>query len=338
MLRNLTVCITPEAGSIKKLRIAALTIAGTLLVVGLTVPLGTALAGSKHHLRFKSVDVDLPSVTLTQALGINAEGDIVGRYQVGSVGHGFLLSEGTFKTIDYPGGISGTTQAHGINPEGVVVGLYTDHGTIVGGDAVRTRAFLRDPSGNFTAIDFPDEENTFGIKISPRGQVVGCYHHQGRDFAVSGGGTMHGYVYLNGAYESFAVPGTMHNAITRHGSIIVGVVFPTPAAFYAYKVEDGDYQLLDIPNSISSDARDVNPSGEIVGFFIDSANKTNGFLVRKGDFATIDFPGADVVSTQARGINPQGDIVGFYVSKDASGVSHTHGFVATRNKDEDEDN
>src|SRR5437016_4069128 len=80
MLRNLTVCITPEVGSIKNLRIAALTIAGTLLVVGLTVPLGTALAGSKHHLSFKSVDVDLPSVTLTQALGINAEGDIVGRY------------------------------------------------------------------------------------------------------------------------------------------------------------------------------------------------------------------------------------------------------------------
>jgi len=338
MLRNLTVCITPKAGSIKNRRIAALTIAATLLVVGLTVLLGTALAGSKHHLNFKSVDVDLPGVTFTQALGINAEGDIVGRYQVGSVGHGFLLSEGTFTTIDYPGAISGTTQAHGINPEGVVVGLYTDHGTIVGGDALRTRAFLRDASGNFTAIDFPDAENTFGIKISPTGQVVGCYHHQGRDFAVSGGGTMHGYVYQNGAYESFAVPGTMHNGITRHGSIIVGVVFPTPAAFYAYKAEDGDYQLLDIPNSISSDARDVNPSGEIVGFFIDSANKTHGFLVRKGDFATIDFPGADVVSTQARGINPQGDIVGFYVSKDASGVSHTHGFVATRNKDEDEDN
>src|SRR2546430_9579244 len=40
----------------------------------------------------------------------------------------------------------------------------------------------RDASGNFTAIDFPDAENTFGIKISPTGQVVGCYHHQGRDF------------------------------------------------------------------------------------------------------------------------------------------------------------
>jgi len=37
----------------------------------------------------------------------------------------------------------------------VVVGLYTDHGTIVPGDALRTRAYLRDASGNFAAIDFP---------------------------------------------------------------------------------------------------------------------------------------------------------------------------------------
>src|SRR5713101_2909160 len=80
----------------RNLRIAARTIAAALLVAGLTVPLGTALAQSKHPLNFKSVDVDLPGVTLTQAIGINAEGDIVGRYRVGSVSHGFLLSEGTF--------------------------------------------------------------------------------------------------------------------------------------------------------------------------------------------------------------------------------------------------
>ena len=85
-----------------------------------------------------------------------------------------------------------------------------------------------------------------------------------------------------------------------------------------------------------SDARDINRSGEIVGFFVDSANKVHGFQLSKGEFTAIDFPGTDVVLTQARGINAHGDIVGFYISKDASGVSHTHGFVATRNKDEDE--
>jgi len=322
----------------KNLRIAALTIAVALLAVGLTVPFGTVLAGSNHHLNFKSIDVDLPSVTLTQALGINAEGDIVGRYQVGSVGHGFLLSEGMFTTIDYPGGISGTTQAHGINPEGVVVGLYTDHGTIVGGDAFRTRAYLRDTSGTFTAIDFPGAENTLAIKISPTGQVVGCYHHQDRDFAVSGGGTMHGYVYQNGSFESLPVPGSMNNGITRHGRLIVGVWDPTPTEFHAYKVVDGDYALLDLPSyAVLSDARDVNPSGEIVGFFVDASKKFHGFLLNRSGFTPIDFPGADVVSTSAFGINPQGNIVGHYFTKDASGVVHRHGFVATRSRGNDDD-
>ena len=62
----------------KNLRIAALTIVAALLVVGLTVPFGTALAGSKHDLNFKSIDVALPGVTFTAAFGINAQGDIVG--------------------------------------------------------------------------------------------------------------------------------------------------------------------------------------------------------------------------------------------------------------------
>ena len=89
----------------KNLRIAAITMAATLLVVGLTVPFGTARARSKRSLNFKSIDVALPGVTLTAALGINAQGDIVGRYAVGSVGHGYLLSDGTYTTIDAPDGV-----------------------------------------------------------------------------------------------------------------------------------------------------------------------------------------------------------------------------------------
>jgi hypothetical protein len=43
--------------------------------------------------------------------------------------------------------------------------------------------------------------------------------------------------------------------------------------FHAYKVEDGVYALLDLPSqAVLSDARDVNPSGEIVGYFVDSSN------------------------------------------------------------------
>lgn len=317
----------------RNLKIAVLTIAAALLAAGLTVPFGTALAQSKQPLNFKSVDVALPGVTFTSALGINAQGDIVGRYAVGTVGHGYLLSDGTYTTIDAPDGV-GSTQAQGINEEGQIVGFYTvPVAKTVDPTGVFTRSFLRDPDGTFSSIQFPGSNNTLAIKISPRGKVVGCFHNLSFDTPT----TMHGFVLQDGNYEEFPMLGSMHNGIARNGRLLVGVVFPDMTTFHAYKVHDGVTGMIDPPDAVVSDARDVNPSGEIVGFFTDSASKTHGFLLRKGDFTTIDFPGEDVVSTQARGINPQGDIVGFYVSKDAAGKLHTHGFVATKNNGEDEE-
>lgn len=291
---------------------------------------GAAIATSQPT-QFNFRSIDIPGATLTRALGINPKGEIVGGYRIGTVGHSYVLSKGTVTTFDPPYGISGTSLAYGINPEGDIVGFYTDYGTVRGGDAFRTRSYLRDASGNFTRIDFPGAENTAAIKISPTGQVVGCYHHQDSDFSASGGGTMHGFVYQNSGYQSLPVAGSMHNGINRDGRIIVGVVFPTPTAFHAYKVEDGVYALLDLPSYVVlSNARDINPSGEIVGYFVDLSNKTHGFLLNKKGFSQIDFPGADVVFTQPNGIDPEGNIVGQYTTRDSSGVLHTHGFIATR--------
>jgi uncharacterized membrane protein len=312
-----------------------------LPIMTAAVLLNSAQAGQKDFV-FTAADpptqsnlhpIDLPGATSTRALGISPEGEIVGGYSIGSASHSFLISKDTVTTLDPPYGISGTSLAEGINPQGDIVGLYSDHGTVVGGDPFRTRSYLRDSAGNFSQIDFPGAENTFAIKISPRGQVVGCYHHQDKDWFVAGGGTMHGYVYQNGSYESLPVPGSMHNGITRDGRLIVGVVWPTSDEFHAYKVEDGFYQLLNLPSYVvSSDARDVNPSGEIVGYFVDSSNRTHGFLFNEKDFSVIDFPGDDVIFTRASGINPKGDIVGQYATRDSSGVLHTHGFVATRHR------
>jgi hypothetical protein len=118
--------------------------------------------------------------------------------------------------------------------------------------------------------------------------------------------------------------------------LIVGVWYPTPTEFHAYKVEHGVYALLDLPSYVVlSDARDVNPSGEIIGFFLDAFNKNHGFLLNRKGFTPIDFPGADVVFTRALGIDPDGNVVGAYMTQDASGT-HTHGFMATRRHGEDE--
>jgi hypothetical protein len=45
-----------------------------------------------------------PGATYTRAAGINSSGDIVGRYtDAAVVTHGFLLSQDTYTTIDFPG-------------------------------------------------------------------------------------------------------------------------------------------------------------------------------------------------------------------------------------------
>lgn len=59
-------------------------------------------------------------------------------------------------------------------------------------------------------------------------------------------------------------------------------------------------------------AQGINPRGDTVGTYKDAANQQHGFLLSKGQFTTIDFPGA--VATIARGIGPSGDIVGSYTA------------------------
>src|SRR5438045_2839940 len=55
----------------------------------------------------------------------------------------------------------------------------------------------------------------------------------------------------------------------------------------------------------------INATGQIVGFYTDSLNKTHGFLYTAGTYVTLDVPGA--ISTEALGINSSGQIVGIFV-------------------------
>jgi hypothetical protein len=70
----------------------------------------------------------------------------------------------------------------------------------------------------------------------------------------------------------------------------------------------------------------ITRRGQIVGnySFDNSENQGSGFLLRGGNFTSIDFPGA--VLTWITGINPRGEIVGFY---DTEGGNH-HGFVRSK--------
>lgn len=75
------------------------------------------------------------------------------------------------------------------------------------------------------------------------------------------------------------------------------------------------------PNGIARQtaASGINPSGDIVGVFIDGVGKQHGFLLSGGQFTTIDVPGElagvdGTLPTSANGISPAGDIVGNYTA------------------------
>ena len=79
--------------------------------------------------------------------------------------------------------------------------------------------------------------------------------------------------------------------------------------------DDYRYKKIDVPHSISTEARGINARGDIVGSYSDADDVSHGFLLDKGTFTTIDVPGA-AATNGARAINARGDIVGNYVDGD----------------------
>jgi probable HAF family extracellular repeat protein len=69
--------------------------------------------------------IDVPGATVTyDAVGINNDGAIVGRFRSGTTDHGYLLCEGSYTTIDFPG--AAATSGHRINDSREIVGFYID--------------------------------------------------------------------------------------------------------------------------------------------------------------------------------------------------------------------
>lgn len=95
------------------------------------------------------------------------------------------------------------------------------------------------------------------------------------------------------------------------------------------------YTTLDEPSGFNTEARGINASGEIAGFYqtdttcvegpvdiryLPSCHK-HGFTYANGTYTTVDVPGA--VSTVVNGLNDLGDLVGDYTNPDGS----IHGFL-----------
>src|SRR4051812_30947148 len=126
--------------------------------------------------------------------------------------HGFLVANGSFSTVDFPGASS--TVAIGINNSRRIVGAFgkenppyvfleTAHGFLEAG-------------GNFSKIDPPGAGYTFAHGINNADHVVG-------EFSATIGAPTHGFLYASGNFTTVDVPGassTIANGINDAEHII----------------------------------------------------------------------------------------------------------------------
>jgi hypothetical protein len=225
-----------------------------------------------------------------------------------------IASAQTYTAIDFAGAIA-TTLNGGPNPRGTSVGSYTDTSGV-------THGFTLTAKGVFTSFDPPGSTFTTPNFISPQGVIVGGYNDAASvshgfildggkyttlDFTGAAGTTLTGLNpsgEMSGFYCSDPACGTTGKASTNHSFVVS---------------KKGIFKSFDPPGAVSSTASTVNPSGAVVGAYVDSGGVTHGYLLYHGTFTTIDFPGG--IFTFAGGNNPEGDVVGAYT--DTSNVTHS---------------
>ncbi|MBZ5622105.1 MAG: right-handed parallel beta-helix repeat-containing protein [Acidobacteriia bacterium] len=273
--------------------------------------------------------IDYPGATSTQVNGINDAGDTVGFYvDAAQKTHGFLLKQGKFTSLDFTGATA--TQGRAINNVGDIAGYYTyDDGL--------QHSFLYS-GGKFTKIDVPGANYTGAIGLNDNGEVVGHTQFPGESmkgflwkqgqystytypepntmgcgFGINANGdivghwrdtagTIRGYVLRKGRFVSFEFPGakgTMIDAgeISLSGDV-VGPYTGADGVNYGFLYSRGTFTTIAVPGALATQARAINNSNDIAGFFKDSTNAFHGFVGRAsrpapGRLLTVDDDGAD---------------------------------------------
>lgn len=282
--------------------------------------LGVTIALPLHAADFKFTQIDYPNALATSALGINAQGTIVGAFDDSDTTHGFLLRGGKFDSIDPPGSIFSV--ARSISARDEIVGFYFDADFNLHGFYYY--------NGQFRTIDIPNSTETRAEGINDVGIISGEY--------VDLNGIEHGFLLRGTNVKSIDVPESLSTDIwmvanngafagdSWDGLTVHGFLSPKPRVFIQ----------LDFPGGAATAARGINEKTEVVGRWDDNSVpldvvcsiQCHGFLWVKGEFRSIDVPSAN--STVALGINAAGRIVGRFI--DSAG--REHGFHAVFAKNE----
>jgi hypothetical protein len=131
--------------------------------------------------------------------------------------------------------------------------------------------------------------------------------------------------FLDAFWTDVNVSGYSNTKVTgaNESAEIVGVCWSASTTDYAwYQIFPNDAVVLSVPGSARAGASAVNNSGQIAGYYTETADGPgHGFLRDTNNtYTTFDYPGAD--ATGVTGINDAGVIVGTYYRG-----GRNHGFM-----------
>ena len=239
---------------------------------------------------------------ITEALGINREGQVAGYWRADFIDHGYLRLKGGKLRLFEPSGAM-RVEPWGINDSGVIGGFYEDDTNY------KDHGFVRAADGTITTFDPSGADNTFVWSINAAGATTGWYE--------DGAGSIHGFMRgADGTIKDFEVSGaeTWPTGINDSGTVTGCYDNGTKCSGFV-RSADGTTASFDAPNASKTAPEAINARGVITG----TADEIHGFVrYPGGKIATFDAPNA--THTYAWGINKDGAIVGYYL--DANEVVH----------------
>ena len=254
--------------------------------------------------------IDFPGADATRVTGINAAGDIVGEWDIGTAVLGFSRIGGAYALILPPG----AQGAYGlrINDAGQIAGTAID-GAGYG--------FLLD-HGSFTTIDPPGAVQTQLLALGPSGEVAGTHREPG---AFPGHGPLDFFVHTSGTYTELPAPdGMFVNDIAGidAAGAVAGQLFSPATGISGFVYASGTITIRNVPGAQDTLPHGITADGRLYGSFFpgDVEAAPQGYVETEAGITQIGMAGASFTTVEA--MLPDGTLAGRYALAD--GRSHVY--------------